>query len=224
MDSSAKMYTQLQLSERLSYLKSISPSGAMNLFYDLESAIDNYFNRDVEFENLIRKTLMRVISDAYNRGISVEYPERLPPMSTDFPCGYNNITEIFGSEIFDEIMTIDSAIFRAAFQSQTETSGNGGSVTLIYSNSYIRSWLNSITLTKDNEVAALEMLGEFCIACNEERGLALIFEELGQINQRWSKEQRNFARHCYIERGFDEIIKTFKLKVFEPHYISEIRN
>ena len=216
------MYMQTQLTDRIAHLKSISPSGALSLFSGLETAISEYFIRDVEFESLIRKTLMRVASDALSRGIEVEYPERLPPMSTDFPPGYNNITELFGDEVFNEIMTIADATFVAAFVSETGGGNNGA--TVILKNAIITRWTGEISASRGTEVAALETLGEFCTTCNEDRGLALIFEELGQIKQYWSDDRiRQFGRHCYIDRGFDEIIKAFNLNVFEPHYISELR-
>ena len=214
------MYSQAALIERIDYLKSISPSGAASLFSELITAMNDYFTRDAEFEDLIRKTLLRVVSDAYSRGIEVDYPERLPPLSTDFPAGYNNIAEIFGREVFNEIMTISENAFVGAFVTISQGSNN---TSISYSNPIISRWQSEIAASKGAETQLIETLGEFCIRCNEERGLALIFGELGQINQRWSKEQRIFAHHCYISRGFDDVIRMFNLNVFEPHYIAETR-
>ena len=216
------MHTKKQIVEKIEELRSVSPSGASSLFATLLEAINGYFERGEEFERLIRKTILRVTSEAFSRNIEVEFPERLPPLRTDFPKGYSNVAEIFNGDIFEEIMTVDVSAFRAAFQSHTE-SGDSGSSTVVWTNSYITSWLEGINSTKEEEVGALETIGEFCIDCNEERGLALIFEELGNIQQDWAGDKRNLGRVIYIERGYDWVITNFNLNVFEPHYLPELR-
>ncbi|MBR1728513.1 MAG: hypothetical protein IJ728_03205 [Selenomonadaceae bacterium] len=215
------MIERSKIIERIEYLKSISPAGADNELSQLLSAVEGYFKRDTDFEILVRRTILRVVSDFFSRSLIVEYPERLPELSTDYPPGYEDVTEIFGGEVFSEIITISDNEFRSAFQ--TETVSSGGATTTTYTNSYITKWISEMSAKAADETKALEKIGEFCIICNEERALALIFEELGRIEQPYNQKKRELARKIYLKRGYDWVIITFDLKVFEPHYLPELR-
>ena len=216
------MYTQKEIKNKIMELQIKSPAGTGYLLNGLISAIDEYFTRDEEFEKLIRRTLMYVTSDVFSRGIEVEYPERLPPLRTDYPIGYEDVTEIFGGEVFEEIMEIEAEVFINAYESETQTNSSGG-VLVTYSNPYITRWIDILSNLSGGETEALETIGEFCISCNEERGLALIFEELGEIRQKWTDKKRELAKLCYVERGYDWVISNFGLEIFEPHYMDSIR-
>ena len=216
------MYSKEQITARIAHLQSISPSGASSLFSGLLTALSNYFTRDEEFEKLLRKTFLRVISDFFSRTIVVEHAELLPPLRTDFPKGYNDVTDIFGGEVFKEIMEIDDAVFVAAFRSETQSNGNSGT-TVVWINPYITAWIAGLSSSPGAEKAELEAIGEFCIDCNEERALHYDFLELGKIQQPYTKDKRSLAQKMYIERGYDWVIINFSLNVFEPYYLPELR-
>ncbi len=199
------MYSKEQITARIAYLQSISPSGASSLFSGLLAALSNYFTRDEEFEKLLRKTFLRVISDFFSRTIVVEHAELLPPLRTDFPHGYENVTDIFGGEVFKAIMEIDDAIFVAAFRSETQSNGNSGT-TVVWTNPYITVWVAGLSSSPDAEKAELEAIGEFCINCNEERALHYDFLELGKIQQPYTKDKHSLAKKMYFERGYDWVI------------------
>ena len=213
-------YTKEQITARIAHLQSISPSDASSLFSELSAALYNYFTRDEEFEKLVRKTLLRVISDFFSRSIEVEYADLLPPLRTDFPHGYKNVSNIFGGDVFKAIMEIDDSVFVAAFQSETQSDGNTG--TVILTNSYISTWVAGLSASPSEEKAQLEAIGEFCIDCNEERALHFIFLDLGRIQQPYAKDKRGLAKKIYFDRGFDWVIDNFDLNVFEPYYLPEL--
>ena len=216
------MYSKEQITNRIAHLRSISPSGASSLFDRLLAALSNYFTRDEDFEQLLRKTFLRVISDFFSRSIEVEYPERLPPLRTDFPHGYEDVVDIFGGEAFKAMMEIDDEVFVAAFRSETQSNGDSG-VTVVWSNSYITAWIEGLKSSPDAEKEALEAIGEFCIDCNEERALHYDFLELGKIQQVWTKDKRGLAKKMYLERGYGWVIDSFSLNVFEPYYLPELK-
>ena len=216
------MYSKEQIMARIAHLQSISPSGASSLFNGLLTALSNYFTRDEEFERLLRKTFLRIISDFFSRTIVVEHAELLPPLRTDFPRGYENVTDIFGGEVFKVIMEIDDAVFVAAFRSETQSNGNSG-VTVVWTNPYITAWIAGLSSSPDTEKAELEAIGEFCIDCNEERALHYDFLELGRIQQVFTKDKRGLAKKMYFERGYDWVITNFNLNVFEPYYLPELK-
>ena len=215
------MYTKAEIQQRVSYLRSLSPVGTENLFAELNSTIENYFQRDEDFANLLRDTMLRLLSDCINRNIKVEYEERLPAMSTDFPEGYSDVTEIFGGNIFREIMTVDEEEFINTFRSESQSNGSNNS-TIIWSNAYITTWNVEITAQKNSESGKLEKISEFCLRCNKDRALAYETEELGQIEQTWTKEKRQLGKWIYKDCGYDWIIGNFNLSIFEPHYLPEL--
>ena len=218
------MYTQAEIKRRISYLQNISPAGATNVINELATAISSYYQRDEEFEKLVRRTLMRVVSDAFSRHIKVEHEELLPPLPEHCPRGYLDVTVIFGGNVFKEIMEIDDESFKSAFKLENSGGGNGsGGGTVIWKNSYVTSWLAEISSLKESETAALEKIGDFCITWNEDRGLALIFEELGWIKTDWTRNKRGLAKNVYLTRGYAWVIDNFILNIFEPSYLGELR-
>ena len=123
-----------ELNTRLDYLYSISRyknSDVSKMFTSLRAAISKYFERGEDFNYQAYKTFKRVVLDALYRNIQCDRMDLLPPQNTNFPRGYSDITELFQSEVFNEIMEISNTEFNNAYYTETVTddssSSSGGS-------------------------------------------------------------------------------------------------
>ena len=219
------MYTLDEMKERLEYLRRISPAGGKHLVDDLLTAITAYLSRDADFELQVNKTLDKVIADAFHHGLKYEHDELLDPWRKiipveDAPEGYDDVGKLFkGNEVFEEIMAVSDAEFRAAFYVE-ETGDGNNSATLKYGNRLIEDWIARLKAAVEAELEGLKAIMSFC--ANRSYGVewAIVFEELGVCVERHSV--RYYAKNIFYTRSWGWLIETFNLRVYRPSYMEEL--
>ncbi len=212
--------TKDEVNAALAELVLISPRGSESLFTPVLKAVESYFARTDDLSPVAYDTLKQIVFDGLMSGLEVDRPELLPPLSSEHPRGYSNVTDLI-SGAFDCIFETDPWDFVEAFTSETVMQGQTGIT--VWHNPYLETtWLKEIGAARENLEPQLEALSEYCRGRFETWTLPLIFEEFEYVRNRLLKARREFAREIYIRRGWREFLKTLNLSVYMPSYEGEL--
>lgn len=185
------MYTKTEILNKVEALKESSPAPAA--FNELDSAIATYFDSDADLARETAYTICQLTTDATNKGTIYEHQELLPSAKDgEEPKGYNDIREIFDvAGIWDEMMATSSVT-----QEQIE------------------NWIASIEEARGEELAGLKAVSDFCEAGSYNTGMAVLFEDLGDVIQ--SVDKDSLLERIYTSGGFLELIKVFGMDIYIP--------
>ena len=217
-----------EITERIEYLRSISPTGGKNVLDSLQAAINAYFQRDDEFTLDVNKCLDKIIADTFHYELVYQKMELLPKWLTKKakspPTGYRNIRRLFkGGIVFEEIMTIsDEEFIKAFYTVNSGTGASGQGATIEYRNSYVDKWIAALETSKEEETEGLKKIMHYCANRSYGFEYAILFEELGKNLKRHSV--RYYAKRIFLTRGWAWLIETFNLEIYRPSYMEELPN
>lgn len=215
------MHTKTDIQRGLNRLREYSiangtGTGYEELFAPLLLLVEDYFAEDKALEKKINYTLHQLVLDIQNRRTVYERHELLPapPDESAAPLGYRDARVLFGGGgAFEDIMHCGADAFLAAFLAD-ESGSEDGAAEQVASNAYLDKWQAQMAAAREAELAALQAVADFCESGSYAGGLAMLFEDLGQIIDSIGKEE--LAEEIYIKRGYKEIAEVFSLGVYMP--------
>lgn len=206
--------TKQQILDKISQLKAYSigkdpATGA--LFTPYEQAVNNYFSGTADIDRPLTDVIKYMYNDIWRRNTVYErnFPLSLP---TDYPTGYNDITECFYQ--FSELLSISNETFYAGFV--FESSGGEQPTQVPTSNKYLEKWTPEVQQAKASDKSNIEKLAEWCKNSEGNSDVISLLEDRGRIVS--TLEMREIADIIYIDRKLLNIIKQLNLAVYIPSY------
>ena len=189
-----------------------------SLFAPVYAAVSTYFNSD---NTQLAAALEDVVKYMYNdisRRTTVYENEFPMGLATNYPAGYEDITECFYG--FTQLLAItESSFFDAFVYGVPEgAAGEGGAITEIpLSNPYLDKWTAEITAAVDGDLQKIIALAEWCKNSGGSCDLICLLENRGRIlSQKTVKEK---AEIIYVDKKLNEVIQQKNLSVYIPTYL-----
>ncbi|MBR1760251.1 MAG: hypothetical protein IJ741_03625 [Schwartzia sp.] len=220
------MRTKSEILARLEELKN-DRADVDELFAPVIAKIEKYFVGDSQLTHDVQYTLHQLAQDIMNRKTIYENQSRMPSFPTNYPKGYEDVRDLFvGGGAFEEIMAVSIEDFEAAYvyeppedeggggEESAGTGGDGGSGENLppSSNTLLDAWLGMVGAAREGELSGLGAIAGFCEGGGYNGGLAMLFEELGEVISSIGKPE--LAKRIYVSGGYREVIETFGLNVY----------
>lgn len=207
--------------QKLNVLKDysvVADPATESLFAPVYSAVTSYFNSG---GNGLAAALEDVVKYMYNdiaRRVTKYEFEFDMHLASDFPAGYNDITECFYQ--FAELLTVEEGSFFNAFVygvPEGATSEGGGAVAEVpLSNPYLTRWAAEITAAITGDLENVKALAEWCKNSGGCCDLVCLLENRGRITE--SKSVKEIAAIIYHDKKLNEVIAARQLQVYLPTY------
>lgn len=206
------MNTKSEINAKIAALKAYSISheaGTEALFTPLEEAVATYFDADKGAVSAACEDVVKYMYNDISRRTTVfehEFDMKLP---TNYPAGYNDMTECFAD--FSEIMQITNADFYAAFvEGVDEDTGIEG----IQSNTYIDKWVEELEAAATDDVNKVQNLAEWCKNSGGSCDVINLLENKGNVVSQLTKDQ--IVNKIYVEKNLLNIIQLLGLSTYVP--------
>lgn len=191
-------------------------SATESLFEPCYTAVNAYFSGDdAGLSQALEDVVKYLYNDITRRTTEFEhnFDMRLP---TDYPTGYNDITECFYK--FAELLgTNEQQFFNAFVYGLPEGSGEGGAAQEIpVSNPYLDRWTQEITAATTQDLENVKNLAEWCKNSGGCCDLICLLENRGRVVKQ--KELKEKARIIYYDKKLLEVATARKLNVYVPSY------
>lgn len=185
----------------------------------LRQAITTYY--DSSSSNLCDnvQTLIAALYNDLSRRCTTYEKQIGDPLPTNHPKGYEDLTEIFdGNGVFSEILNMDNEKFLNGFPVNTSVDEmTGASSTSVEINPIITTWISTLNVAHEAEIAQLEALIKYCTDGATQTMLIALFEDRGKATR--TKEVSDIAKEIYIDKKIQEVIQAYNLKIHVPTYL-----
>ena len=186
-------------------------SSYKSLMVQLISAVENYYSADRSaYKAPLNELQLAFYNDLMKRATVVTKPIDLQ-MGTDFPKGYDDLSELFYS--FPWLNTSVEAFHNAWV---TESSPEGGSET-VKKNTLIDSWTTEVGAANADELANIKKLFDWLASASSNAGMVMLWEDLGEVKYQPSSDE--IARKLFIEKKLKEVIEVLGIPAYKPTYI-----
>ena len=209
------MSIKAEVTAKIAALKaySVAQSSATGaLFAPLEAALTAYFETG---SPAISKACEDVVQYMYNdisRRTTIYEHEFETNMATDFPTGYEDVTECFAD--LAAILAVNDTTFYAAFVFGPDpVTGIVGPL----SNSYLDTWTALLTEALTGDLARVKALATWCQNSGGSSDMIDLLEDRG--NEIYSKTREEIANSIYIDRRMLEAINDRGLSTYVPTYL-----
>lgn len=175
----------------------------------VHEAVKAYYAPDEALRTQVLYIIHQLYGDIVRRHTSYEGGPEPPSCRDDYPPGYNDVTALFDAAgALTEIMTTEPTAFAASV-----TVGEDGTA----ASPLAEDWAARISAARAREMAALNVLLNFCKSGGFECGLYVAFEEYEKVEMPLKKP--DLARLIYLDKGFAELIETMRLSIRLPSYL-----
>lgn len=198
------MHTKSEMFSKLNELKEIR-AGTGELFTPVVELVKSYFEEISQLTHDLQYTLHQIIQDAISRSTIYENQSAMPSIQTNYPTGYLDVRKVFiGDDIFNEILSVTREKFDSAYTEEVPPE----------SNRYLDKWIAELKEARAKELKSLGTIADFCESNEWNRGLAQLFESVGEIVSTESLDV--LAKQIFVDRGYKEMIESFNLKIYIP--------
>lgn len=189
-----------------------------SLFAPVYNAIASYFAGGSEgLAAALEEVVQYMYNDISRRTTKHEFTFDMH-LASDFPKGYNDITECFYQ--FEELLTVSESSFFNAFVygvPEGATGEEGGAVAEVpLSNPYLTRWAAEITAAITTDLENVQALAEWCKNSGGCCDLICLLENRGRIIE--SKTVKEIAAIIYFDKKLKEVIAARQLQVYLPTY------
>lgn len=137
----------------------------------------------------------------------------------NFPIGYEDVRVLFeAGGVWKEIEAMQDGTFVKAFKYEAPETGSEE----VAVNPFLEDWTARIEAARAEIVPGLQAIIDFCENGATNNGLAVYFEEHGQLVS--APTRRETAKRVYIIGGYMEIIQTYGLDVHIPSYYQGVES
>ncbi len=211
--------TKLAVLEKLNALENYSVAvdpATESLFAPVYNTVSAYFAGSSEgLAAALEEVVQYMYNDISRRTTKYEFEFDMH-LASDFPTGYNDITECFYQ--FEELLTVSESSFFSAFVygvPEGATSEEGGAEVPL-SNPYLTRWAAEITAAITGDLENVKALAEWCKNSGGCCDLICLLENRGRIIE--SKSVREIAAIIYYDKKLKEVITARQLQVYLPTY------
>ena len=211
--------TKLSVLEKLNVLESYSvnvDAATESLFAPVYNAVAAYFAGGSEgLAAALEEVVQYMYNDISRRTTKHEFTFDMH-LASDFPKGYNDITECFYQ--FEELLTVsESSFFNAFVYGVPEgATGEEGGAEVPVSNPYLTRWAAEITAAITGDLENVQALAEWCKNSGGCCDLVCLLENRGRILE--SKTVKEIAAIIYHDKKLSEVITARQLAVYLPSY------
>lgn len=213
--------TKIAVLEKLNALENYSVAvdpATESLFAPVYNAVSAYFAGSSEgLAAALEDVVQYMYNDIARRVTKYEFEFDMH-LASDFPAGYNDITECFYQ--FAELLTVEEGSFFNAFVygvPEGATSEGGGAVAEVpLSNPYLTRWAAEITAAITGDLENVKALAEWCKNSGGCCDLVCLLENRGRITE--SKSVKEIAAIIYHDKKLNEVIAARQLQVYLPTY------
>lgn len=202
--------------DKLAALKAYSTAQdplTAGLFAPVETAIATYFSDNAKGLAAALEEVVKYMYNDISRRTTVYEFEFDMYLASDFPTGYNDITECFYQ--FKELLAVSESSFFNAFVYGAPEGGEGAAA-MPQSNPYLDRWAAEITAALDSDLANVQKLAEWCKNSGGCCDLVCLLENRGRILE--SKSVKEIAAMIYHDKKLKEVIIARHLIVYLPSY------
>ena len=209
------MNTKDEITAKIASLKAYSvaknaKTGA--LFNPLESAADEYFSGNKSAVSSACEDVVKYMYNDISRRTTVYEHEYDTKLATDFPTGYDDITECFAD--LSGMLEVSNETFYAAFVFGPDPVTG---VTGPLSNSYIDEWTEELEEAKTGDTEKVLALAEWCKNSGGSSDVIDLLEDKGEEISSLSREE--IATKIYREKKLLDAIGILGLATYVPTFL-----
>lgn len=213
-----KIITENEVLGKLDALKNYSIAAdpaTEELFSPCYAAVTAYFSGgNTGLSEALEDVVKYMYNDLTRRTTVFEYNFDMR-LATDYPKGYNDITDCFYK--FTELLEVTNQQFFDAFVYGLPESAGGEEATEIpLSNPYLDSWTAEITAATAEDLENVKALAEWCKNSGGSSDLICLLENRGRIVEQ--EELKEKARVIYFDKKLIEVVEARILNVYIPSY------
>lgn len=210
------MSLKADVTAKIAALKAYSvarSSATAALFVPLEEVLTAYFDTGTPEISKACEDVVQYMYNDISRRTTIYENEFEAHMATDFPTGYEDVTECFAD--ISGILTVSNSAFYAAFVFGADpVTGVTGSL----SNSYLDAWTTLLTEAQTGDLAKVKALAAWCQNSGGSSDMIDLLEDRG--NEIYSMTREEVAHSIYVDRKMLDVITDRELSTYVPTYIS----